>query len=513
MSEAHDEYNFITQPFLSVLPERELVPVADIVSDARDLSEQYFDLRKKVLAAEKIDGEQLVSVQTAVGEWARSATDLNVDEPFSYGDYAFPSREKIVKRYELLSNHLKEHYTDVVSDDEIEASRLFVESSFAMYEETPKNGEIHPDADGSFAFVVPTRLSRKDPEYGPEVEPIMPILRYLPNEMRAAFAVGLPPLILDTYNRDAEGKRGYLVLAPIWTDMMSDLELGEAYDAAVKRVNDTVDFAYSRLGAEIQGLGAIIPALTKFGQNIENSNVITTTGHGGTIQIIMETLERAANESYIRPEQLKKIGVLGLGSIGYSIADITRSNYPDAEIRVYDSNPEKVSRVVCSIGAIAAESEVELIRDSEVIISAIVTAAGPLDLEALGVTAADMEGKLIIDDSQPCSVSPEQVKKLGGTVAWVIGHNGIERSSYDFGGSMADGKKELFGCEAEAATIAAYYGELLATGMDVQDAKEEVRKVALRSPVTPDKVRAIAELFEVHNVEAAPLQAFGEYLR
>src|SRR5262249_10880676 len=154
-----------------------------------------------------------------------------------------------------------------------------------------------------------------------------------------------------------DGKRGYLVLAPIWTDMMEDLDLGQAYDAAIKRINDTVDFAHNRLGAEIQGLGAIIPALTKFGQAITNPNVITTTGHGGTIQLIMETLERAAEENYIKPEQLKKIGVLGLGSIGYSIAGIARDNYPDAEIRVFDTRMEKTIKVADSIGGIVAKNE------------------------------------------------------------------------------------------------------------------------------------------------------------
>lgn len=505
MSEAHD--------LIVSSASQDMRPALNLIeqpSYGRELSEQYLDLRKKVLAADKPEGEELKTIQHEVGEWAKTITELNVTEPFSYEDYAVPSKEKISLRYSLLANYLKEHYPDAVSEDEIEASRLFVESSFAMYEEMPEDGTPHEDVDGSFAFVVPTRLSRKNTEYGEEVEPIMPVLRYLPNELRAAFAVGLPPLILDTYSRDEDGKRGYLVLAPIWTDMMEDLDLGQAYEAAVARVNDTVNFAYSRLGAEIQGLGAIIPALTSFGQTIENPNVITTTGHGGTIQLIMETLERAAKEEYIEEGQLKKIGVLGLGSIGYSIADITRSNFPDAEIRVYDTRTEKTAKVAEAIGAIATESEVEVIRDSEVIISAVTS---HIDVEALGLTSADLEGKLIVDDSQPCSFSPEQIKKLGGTVAWVIGHNGIERSSYNFGGSMADAKKEIFGCEAEAATMAEYYADLRRAGMSTEEAKDEVRKIALRSPVTPDKVRPIAELFQEYNVEAAPLQAFGKYLR
>lgn len=491
-------------------PDLKVVSNDDLASDGRVLFDQYFELRQKVVAAEKPEGEELAQIQAQVAEWARNQSGIGVDMPFTYDDYAKPSKEKITERYELLSAYLKENFANKVSEDEIEASRLFVESAFGMYEEIPEDGTMHPDADGSFAFVVPTRLSRKNTEYGEEVEPIMPILRYLPNEMRAGFAVGLPPLILDTYSREVDGKRGYLVLAPIWTDMMEDLDMGEAFDAAVKRVNDTINFAHGRLGAEIQGLGAIIPALTSFGRNIENPNVITTTGHGGTIQLIMETLSRAVDEKYIQPEQLKKIGILGLGSIGHSIAEITRDNYPESEIKVFDIRAEKMEKLVTSIGAVAAKSEAEVLRDSEVIISAVTS---HIDVEALGLTAEDLDGKLIIDDSQPCSFTPEQVEKLGGTVAWVIGRNGIERSSYNFGGSMADDKKEIFGCEAEAATMSAYYKDLIKAGKSEAEAKEAVREIALRSAVTPEKVRPIAELFKAYGVKAAPLQAFGRYLR
>lgn len=503
MSEAimHSELPQLT-PQLEVLP--------SITPTARELSNEYIETRKKFLASEKIEGDALEQIQQEVGAWAKTITELNVTEPFSYEDYAFPSKEKISLRYNLLTEYLQSHYPDVVSEIEVEASRLFVESSFAMYEETPQNGEIHPDADGSFAFVVPTRLSRKSTEYGAEVEPIMPVLRYLPNELRAAFAVGLPPLILDTYSEEADGKRGYLVLSPIWTDMMEDLPLGEAYEAAVKRVNDTVNFAYGRLGAEIQGLGAIIPALTKFGQTIEHDKVITTTGHGGTIQLIMNTMERAVAEEYITAGQLDKIGVLGLGSIGESIAEITRDRLPDAEINVFDIREEKTAKVAKSIGGIAASSIAEVIRNSEVIISAVTS---HIDVEELGLTAEDLEGKLIIDDSQPCSFTPEQVEKLGGTVAWVIGRNSIERTSYNFGGSMADPTKEIFGCEAEAATLASKYRDLQKAGVTREDALSTVNEIALQGPVNPDKVRAIARVFDEYNVAAAPLQAFGKYLR
>ncbi len=475
----------------------------------RELSEQYFKTRIDAMHASRAQGEELLAVQSAVGEWARQNPDLDVARSFTKDEYATPSYDAVMKRFSILAEYVQHNFADQICPEDIEASRLFVESSFAMYNETPTDGGVHDDVDGSFGFVVPTRLSRQSMEYGEEVETIMPILRYLPNDLRIAFAIGLPPCIIDTYSRDEDGKRGYLVLAPIFTDMMDDLDLGDAYEVAINNINKTVDFAYHRLGAKIQGLGAIIPSLTKYGEKITNENVITTTGHGGTVQLIMDTIDRAVGEGYIEESQLKKIGVLGLGAIGRSIAEIVRYNYSDAEIRLYDIREGLVARVAGKIGAVAAQSETEVIRKSEIIISAVTTFIDP---KAIGLGRNDVEGKMIVDDSQPCSFDPKAVEKLGGHVAWVIGANGIERSSYDFGGSMANPTNEIFGCEAEAATMAAYYSEIKRDGLSDDQALGEVKKVALRSAVTPDKVKAIARLFSRYNVHAAPIQAFGRYL-
>lgn len=507
MTEAFTDHDIT---IASVRPELRLV--SDEQTQGRVMTEQYFALRQKVMEAEKPEDEALTAIQSATGEWAVEQSGLGVDKPFTYDDYAKPSYDTINTRFSALADFLRTNFPEQVSEDEIEASRLFFESSFALYKETPTNAEIHEDVDGSFAFVVPTRLSRQSTEYGEEVEPIMPILRYLPNNLRAGFAIGLPPLILDTYSREQNGNRGYLVLAPIWTDMMEDLadDLGAAADAAVERVNDAVDFAHNRLGAKVVGLGAVIPALTKFGQHIDNPNVITTTGHGGTIELIMNTIERAVDEGYVSERDLDAIGVLGLGSIGRSIAEITRDRYPNAEISVYDIRTEQTEKVARAIGGIVAKSEAEVIQSSNVIISAV---TGHVDVEAKGLTRKDLEGTLIIDDSQPCSFTPEQVAKLGGTVAWVIGQNGIERSSYNFGGSMAHPTREVFGCEAEAATLAAEYHDLVDAGMPEDEVRARIKEVALREAVTPDKVRAIGSIFAKRGVAAAPLQAFGTYLR
>ncbi len=476
---------------------------------SRHLSEEYFRLRDKVLEEPRTSGELLCTIQEETGEWARQNVSRGITEPFQYEDYAVPSYENVIEKYYSLAAYLRKNHAGNVSEDEIESTRLFIESSFAMHEDVPEDGGIHPDADASFAFVVPTRLSRKNTEYGPEAETIMPLLRYLPNEMRAAFAVGLPPAIIDTYNRESDGRRGYLVLAPLFTDMMEDLDLSDTLKVADAQVNRTIDFAYSRLGAEVQGLGAIIPALTRFGQKITNQNVITTTGHGGTIQLIMDTIDRAEAEGYISQRQLKKIGVLGLGSIGQSIAEITRQRYPDAALRVYDTRAEKTNRIANAIGAIATQNEAELISESQVIISAVTST---IDVEALGLSHAQIRDKLIIDDSQPCSFDPEQVRRLGGQVAWVIGTNSIRRTNYDFGGSMADTHNDIFGCEGEAAAVAAHYRDLIANGVGEAEARQSIRKIALREAVTADKTAEIGKLFRHYDIQAAPLQAFGSYL-
>lgn len=483
-----------------------------------ELLDAYFDARAEASAVEKPVNGVLKEIQTHVSSW------LTTDGPFRDGDrhrlseYTTKDPGAAVDRIMALVDFLRAEVPEV-SEAELRATTLFVQSTIGMYNSTPEDGSIHSDADGSFAFVVPARMSRHNTEYGQEVETVIPAFRYVPREQRAALMIGLPPFIIDRYNRTEDGKRGYLVLAPVFPDMIEaepepgdeSLSVGDLLGASRELVNRAVDFAYGRLGAEVVGLGATLPKYTKYGQYITNPNVVTTTGHGGTIQLILETIRRANAESRVDNGLARKIGVLGLGAIGLSIAEIMRDEYPDADITVYDVRQKLTAEVAERIGAHAAGNEREVIERSGIVVSALPDIR--LSLEQLGLTPDDLAGKLLVDDSQPAAFDLNEVKEFGATLAWVVGQDGddILRSDYTYGDTLA-GRKDLFGCEAEAAALARFNGELKARGYDDETRLRWMRYVAIRQAVTPQIVRTIGYFFKEYGITAAPLQAFGQYV-
>jgi|GEM_PF-820638 len=484
---------------------------------SRELLNDYFDLREVAQTVEKIEGEELTVVQEDVRSWAEKAGFLDVPETLEERAtfYTTFSEQTIQEKILGLVDYLEQNHSDKVSQIELETTRAFVEATFANYNDQPKHG-VAPDADGSHAFIVPIRTGRDHENYGPEMDQSIPAFRYLPNQLRAQMLVGLPPFVIDTYEPQ-NGKRGYLMWAPVSEDMRHDL--GESISVQSKalnqNINAAVDFAYHRFGVTHVGLGASLPSYTKFGQKITNENVTVTTGHGGTIalinKIVASTLEKTLPESDGNPQA---ISVLGLGAIGMRIAEITAQQYPDAKIHVYDPNPRLVERALASSpNMVAATDETEAIMSSQATISAIAGKGAKLDLEAFGIT--DLEGRVIIDDSQPGSVDPLQAEKLGGAVVWVIGSDTegkIVRRGYDYG-TMNNSHTDLFGCEAEVGSQALYEEELRRRGLPEKAIAGIVSKVAVREAVTLQKVRYTSALFTKYGIHPSRPQAFGRPVR
>jgi hypothetical protein len=459
------------------------------VDSSAQLHEWYFKARAEAAEVPKPEGEELETIQDQVSAWLTTQGPLKDGLIATYEQYAGQDAEAAEQKLTALTDFLRAHGR--ISNVELDATDLFLRSTKAMYESIPEDGSVHPDADGSFAFVVPARMSRKNTEYGQEVEKVIPALRYVPNELRAPMMVGLRPFVIDRYNPTEDGKRGYLVFAPVFPDMVKDLSTGEAARVGRAQVNDAVDFAYGRLGTEVIGLGAILPSITRYGATIENENVITTTGHGGTVHLIFKTLERARAEGRVSDEMARKIGVLGLGAIGASIARIARDEYPEAEMTVYDVRQKITDGIAEEINAKPAKDEAQVLRESGIIISALPDIR--MRLGELGLTPEEMKGKLIIDDSQPAAFDPEDVKRYGATLAWVVGEDGehIVRGDYTYGDTLV-GLRSIFGCEAEAATLADLKARMLAEGKTAKEVDAAVRTTAIRSAVTPAMVRAIA---------------------
>ena len=481
---------------------------------AGEIFDSYFEYRERASSVKKVEGQELEDIQLNVKNWLEQSDLLHLPdkEEERYLYYTTYSREKVDRKFAGLLYYLRTSYPDKVSEDELRATELFIASSFSMYFENVDNEgkEVAENADGSFAFVVPSRMGRKHPEYGEESETVIPAIRYIPNEMRSQMLVGLPPFVIDEYEKDGNGKKGYLIFAPVTEDFAQDLSPSDAFRAVEENVNATIDFAHRQFGIRMIGLGAILPAYTKYGQTIRNKAVITTTGHGGTIELINKTVS-FLSKNYLTPET---IGVLGLGSIGASIAHIIADYFPDITLNIYDSNPAKMNRTVeeyrDSSRFQLCSSDSKLIQESDIVVSAI--AGTMVDLEQRGVKAFD-KPKIIIDDSQPGSVVPAQIEERGGKVIWVVGNdtqgNVATRRGYDYG-TLLNPRTDIFGCEAEVACISKYWEELRSRGMPEQAIHRIIAKVAIKGPVKPRNVRVIRALFKKYGIEVADPQVFGK---
>lgn len=510
-----DYYPQVTdeRPELHLVPEQpevsiELIP--DQFTTSRAVFERYLATRELSNAETKVAGAELHAIQESVRNWI----DQN-DVLSGAAEYDNYDRTRVDNKIGGLINFLRQNHSETVLECELQTTEMFIDSTFAMYDARNEDSMVAHDADGSFAFVVPARVSRNSTEYGQEVEPVIPALRYVPNELRATMMVGLPPFVIDRYQIDDQGKRGYLIFAPVFGDLMEDYgaNIPEALRVARQNVNDSVDFAQQRFGVEVVGLGATLPALTRFGKSITNKNVITTTGHGGTVQLIKKAVCAGIERGYVGDGNFSTdeltIGVLGLGSIGASIAELMSFEFPTAKITVHDTDSQKTEKTHGLLsnryGArVTASNEVsELIGTSNVVVSAVTS---KIDLSG----TFDLSGKLIVDDSQPGAFAPAEVEGLGGRVVWPLGRseNNVRRENYDYG-TLNDASYDLFGCEAEAAILARYAEELRTRGMDNVTTQRIVGKVALQGPVNPQNARLIGALFKKHQVEAAPLQVFG----
>jgi len=490
------DLTLVTSQFAETIPEEG--------AESRALFDTYFDLRDQAIAAPKVGGEELLDIQAAAATYALEAGWFDLPDALDKRVDAYTNFDSRAAYYRIADfvSYLERNFSDSINPVELEATRAFLDSTYAMYHDKPENGEVMADADGSFAFVVPARMGRGHPDYGQEVEPAIPALRYLPNELRAAMMMGLPPFVIDIYEQN--GKRGYLMLASVFEDMKEDLGgNGELLRAARQNVNAAVDFAYRRFGVTVAGLGATLPALTQFGTKITNPNVITTTGHAGTVSLINATVEIAT-----QGQELTTIGVLGLGSIGEAIARNVRHQHPNAKILAYEKNQVRAKKVLEANPALtAAESEKRVLEESQITISAITE---QLDLDAMGVTKV---GGNVVEDSQPGSIRPDQLKQFGRDLFWVIGNDPegktLRRRGYDYG-TMVNPNSDVFGCEAEAASLARYRDELIERGTSDRVVARIMSKVALRGPVTMQHVRYVDALFNKYGIMPAAPQAFGK---
>ncbi len=376
------------------------------------------------------------------------------------------------------------------AEADVKLTETFIDSAFNDYEGLNTLEKVE------FAFCLPTRASRFEEQYWPEVYDFLPALRYLNAHYRYAILASMPPLKIELYGKQGKQPHGVVLFVPIFADMLKDYRNKLLLRREViKRINQATDFAHNQMGVEYIGLGALLPKLTDFGNKI-STRVITTTGHAGTVWLMQETFELVLKKYFNGKSRGLSIGFVGAGSIGMSALENIGGCYKEFEYWVYDIRPKmntsaKEQMSKRGIDLQISESNRGLIEKCDIILSAITSKIDILDM--------NLAGKVFIDDSQPGQFDREQIEAAGGNLVWVVGSDksgsgfATRRSGYSYGPNGLHSSNDLWGCEAEVAAIA----------------RAGRPDLAIRDNVTQEQVEKIGGLFNEIGVGVAEFQSYG----
>lgn len=384
----------------------------------------------------------------------------------------------------------------------LEKTEAFIQRSYDTYEGLIESPQY------DWVFAVPSRGGEdQSNEYASEVTPFLPLLdpRFgVDSGIREHTVADLAPSVIETYRgKDFDGQKGAIVWTPVDLASTGDRRAQiERVAVNRRRINDTAGFVRQRLGATVMGLGAVIPSITQLGKTIKVEGLTATTGHGGTVYLITETVKQVIEQS---GRSDKTIGILGVGSIGGASLEVLRSMDADYSFTMYDSDISRLQimgqRLEHDSRLKASANEIELLDSADIIVTAINQTIDLDQLEHRYGHEIDLTGKVIIDDSQPACFNREQVEARGGAVVWVVGQDTSKmrtlhrEAGYNFGETAGlYGLGAVWGCEAEAAAISL----------------ENRRDLAVLQHVTPEIAISIGALCRSIDVKvASPMQSFG----
>jgi hypothetical protein len=463
-----------------------------------------------VTIIEKFDSEYLGNAIDRNKLAESLLTQLEPTPP--YGTY---NHAALIEKLSILQILLKGEPKEFV-EEEARITREFFDRCFQDFE-APTLDKIP----GSFGFVVPPRVRREvlgeSDDYMAEWEEICPILRHFDSSIAQRVLVGLPPFLVDSYGTDDDGRCGYMLCAPMHSNMKDDLGKSDPlnhYLIGKKIMNDTLDLA-KKLDIRTVGWGATLPRflfkVNEVGDKLDTQGMELTTGHAGTVWLMGETIKSLTEKG--RKGFNGNIAILGAGSIGVAFIEHLRQNLGyTGIITVFDSRLEALDKVLDlgykDIRVVANEKE--LIQSSDTIVCAATTT---LSFEDLDIQATDVDGKVFVDDSQPGCVDLQEVKERGGEVVWVIGqdasNNGdLTRSAFSYNGFGPIKKNEVWGCELEV--YLAYLAQKAREKM--KHTSKKIASLAVSRHVTYRDVEVFGNFARQHNARVAQLQARGEYL-
>lgn len=352
-----------------------------------------------------------------------------------------------------------------VDPDDIKRTQDFIDDAFDIYE--GKKAPLRKS--NSFAFVAATRVQRHQRssdsfapcDYRRETVGCMPILKYLDEPSSQKVMVGLPPFVLDYYGEDDKGGGGIMIFSPLFLDLLSDSG-DKAIDVGMNVAQETSWFAKERLDVKLMSLAALLPKHTGYGALFKYPGIKTTTGHGGTTWLIGEVARKAIEEEKVEPTLSSRIGVLGVGGIGFAVAHYLLETSPGIQIAINDHDARRQSMVSDSLREKFGKNRVldknsieELLKFGGVTVSAITRA---IDLTTLDLHPGDLKGRVYVDDSQPAAIASEQVKQYGGLHVGVIAEDrskigALTGKRFNYGGMGPKELTQAYGCCAEGAAI------------------------------------------------------------
>lgn len=350
-------------------------------------------------------------------------------------------------------------------------SVAYARAAFRIYDQPDLFGDPYDSV-----FAVPLRADGKSPQFASDTNAFFPLLKAengISPAMQIRGVLGVPPSVIETNTQGSKpGERGATIFVPLFSSMIDDIpDVNERNEIGLEIMGKAAELTHIHLGAKVLGLGGTFPKISNFGtyfkwnQNYDMSGLVTTTGHGGTVHLILETV-KALQQKELYKEKDVKIGVIGAaGSIGWSsiqgLSEIAggfevytydyRSSDLQLKLNDYDQKNNTVLHQV--------DSAEEVFRRSDIIIVAVTR---PIDLSDV----VDLQDKVIIDDSEPKALDETQVVRRGGKVINVVGKGeefkpsirdglwtgGVD-NPYNFGDQAGLYDGASWGCDIERAVI------------------------------------------------------------
>ncbi|MFA6431582.1 MAG: hypothetical protein WCV91_04305 [Candidatus Margulisiibacteriota bacterium] len=284
-----------------------------------------------------------------------------------------------------------------------------------------------------------------------------PFFRYLPESLVMEIVKYLPPMMIAKMTGLKLQKRDTDIFGVLFGIMMDPQQhMAKEPLLAVHRARQAIRLA-SKMKVSFLGLGALIPALTRYGTipRGEGASIGITTGHAFTSLIIARTALKV--KGLISPDKEEMIAVVGAaGSTGSASAKILAASGARKLLLIdLDSKAKKLEELKAEIIATNPEAawDIQLSTRLEDISRTRIIVTVTNSPKAIITGEMLKPGMIFVDDAQPPNISEEvalahkevRILKVLADVPGLDPH-------FDFG--LGTPPNVTFTCLAEAAAYA-----------------------------------------------------------